>query len=113
MSPQERRGEVVDIRIPPGELSVFGCAFLPCFSGNGDGTKMTFSPVTVGGGIEYCTIPDPEHSCTEDDANGDPDVGVSFGRFGIGLEIMDDGTYCMSLGPQIGLPGPVIGTLEF
>ena len=117
---QTRRG----IRCgPPGSsrnnnasTSVFGCIGFQCVSGNSDGARWRLGPPSLGGGVQICNKDQEPTSCEktqEEREKGNPypigngNRGFTYGQFGIGVEVWENGTVCVSVGPQAGFPGPI------
>jgi RHS repeat-associated protein len=91
---------------------VFGCVGIICNSGNTEGAHRQFVPPSLGGGFMVCTKPPAIKECRaprNPTQNGKGDLGLTYGKAGLGITAMENGVVCLSLGLQIGLPGPVIG----
>ena len=105
--------------LEPGEqidVSVFGCIGPHCVSGNTNGARHQFGVPALGGGLSFCSAPQPETSCEDIDAareRGDiyppnnGNKGLTLGRFGVSVEKWKDGRTCVLIGPHVGLPGPI------
>ena len=100
----------------PIDISVFGCIGPHCVSGNPNGARHQIGMPALGGGLSFCSAPQPETSCEDIDAArergdsyppGNGNVGATLGRFGISVEKWKDGRTCFLIGPHVGLPGPI------
>ena len=99
-----------------GSAGVFGCIGPYCVSGNQNGARWRIGPPSIGGGLTICNKDQEPTSCEaikEERENGNPypvgngNWGFSYGRFGLGIEVWEDGIICVSVGPQAGFPGPI------
>ena len=89
--------------------SVFGCVGLHCVSGNSGGAEHQWGPPALGGGITVCSDDPDDEGCDKNDPDRNKgEKGGTYGKFGIGVTVWEDGKTCISIGPHVGLPGPVI-----
>ena len=99
------------------KVGTFGCVGFHCVSGNTSGARWRLGPPSFGGGIQICTKDQEPTSCEDKNKAkknnniypvGNGNRGFTYGKFGLGVEVWENGVVCVSVGFQAGFPGPVV-----